>query len=180
MPYGRLNDQQAEVVRTHVAGRWVADLGASDLVLARQLLRMKAACVEAVDTKLPSRLPKRMLRCEGYFHDYTGTPEVGFVSWPVNWQVGLPDVLRRIPTVIYLGTNVRGTACGDDDLWRYLVTREVLAYSPDPDNSLIVYGPRLVERELLGEEWAALDRLHIYGFEEAEAKQASRRIARAL
>ena len=180
MPYGRLTEAQAEIVRTYVAKKWVADLGAGDLSLSRELLRLGAACVDAVDTKLPPRAPKRVLRHPCYFHDYVGSPEVGFVSWPVNWDVNLPTVLRRIPTVLYLGTNVGGTACGDIELWRYLTTREVLAHSPDRENTLTVYGSREVERELTGEEFAALHPERLFTFEEAEARQAPRRVKRAL
>ena len=178
--FGALTPRQAEVVRAYVSGKRVADLGAGDLRLSRELLRLGAIEVDAIDRHLPARAPKRIHRIEAHFHDWRGVPEVAFVSWPVNWEVGLPAVLRRAPTVIYLGTNVGGTVCGDEYLWRYLTTREVLAYEPDPSNSLIVYGPKEVERRLVGEEWAGLDHGRLYTFEEAEAHERPRRVYRAV
>ena len=180
MPYGSLTSKQAEVVRTYVQGKRVTDLGAGDLFLSKAILRLGATEIDAVDRYLPVRAPKRINRIEARFHEWEGTPEVAFVSWPVNWEVGLPAVLRRAPTVIYLGTNVGGTVCGDEHLWRYLTTREVLAYEPDPSNSLIVYGPREVERRLVGEEWAGLDHGRLYTFEEAEAHERPKRVYRAI
>ena len=174
MPYGRLTDRQRAVVRGVVTGKRVTDLGAGDFHLSQEMLWLGAVEVDAVDRNLPARAPRHVNRVESYFHDWRGVPEVAFVSWPVNWEVGLPAVLRRAPTVIYLGTNVGGTACGDEHLWRYLTTSEVLVYEPDPSNTLIVYGPREVERLPVGEELAALDSAKLYTFEAAEAcgKQA--------
>lgn len=171
MPYGKLTDQQARVVAQHVAGREVHDLGAGDLALASQLLTLGATTVSALDRNLPRKSPDpRIFLTQGYFHQYRGDIEVAFVSWPCNWQDrGLTGLLRRTPLVIYVGKNTDGTVCGGEDFWRSLQGREVLAYLPAPDNSLIVYGPRNANRPLLGEEWAGLETERIVSYEELEA-----------
>ena len=51
--------------------------------------------------------------------------------------------------------------------------REVLAYVPDPRNTLIVYGPRRVTRSLLGEERAGLYTDKIFAYHEIEGAPES-------
>jgi hypothetical protein len=109
--------------------------------------------------------------------------KIAMLSWPTPKHAeGLIEVVRAMPYVIYLGKNVRGinrwgdestTSCGGEDLFRYLKGRAVAAYVPNPLNTLIVYGPRSVERPLYGEELAALTNMQrrtTWGFEEAEAE----------
>src|SRR6185295_6166075 len=78
--------------------------------------------------------------------------------------MGLSELVRRANVVIYLGKNTDGTVCGGGGLWCELIQREILSYEPDPKNTLIVYGPARVGRELRGEEFAAcnLERIHRY------------------
>ncbi len=49
MGFGTLSPAQADLVRQHVAGRQVTDLGAGDLLLSVELLRLGAAGIDAVD-----------------------------------------------------------------------------------------------------------------------------------
>jgi hypothetical protein len=102
------------------------------------------------------------------------------VSWPVNYEkVGLADIVDRTDTVLYLGTNVGGTACGGRDLWEVLSRREVLAYEADPINTLIVYGAGKTNRMLYGEELAALNVDRQWMFEEAE-KASKQGVSRSM
>jgi hypothetical protein len=54
-------------------------------------------------------------------------------------------------------------------MFEHLMKREILKHIPDPKNTLIVYGPRNVRRELVGEEHAALHQERRYSFEELRA-----------
>lgn len=170
MGFGKLTPSQAEVLRPFIEGRQVHDLGAGDLTLASRLLTLGADGVVAVEPHAPKKHPPQIEVHPTYFADYAETPEVAFVSWPVNYDgIGLVKVLRRAPVVIYLGVNTDGTSCGGSDLWEHLRKREVLAHAPHPQNTLIVYGPKRVRRPLYGEEWAAIDQSRIYRYSEAEA-----------
>ncbi len=179
--FGRLNDKQAQTVRRFVEGRTVHDLGAGSLSLARDLIGLGAEKVVAVDCHFPERVRKtaKVEMVQRAFADFEGCPEVAVVSWPVNWAgIGLAEIVARTPVVLYVGTNTGGTACGGDDLWDHLVTREVLAYVPDRENTLIVYGPNRATRPLYGEELAARNNDRMWMFDEAE--KASQQEARAL
>ena len=167
--YGTPTKEQARVIRPFVRGKVVHDLGAGDLRLSKRLRSWGAERVVALDKKLPRKIPEGVDFKEGYFKDFTEAPEVVWLSWPVNHEApGLVGILERTPLVLYLGTNTNGTACGGQDLWRHLRTREVLAYEADLSNTLIVYGVNRVERGLCGEEVAALDDSKWWTFQEAE------------
>lgn len=174
---GRLSRTQQEVVTEHVRGQTVHDFGAGDLRLSLELLALGAREVFAVDHRVPRQLPNgatdRLYVVQERFEDYTLTSPVAFVSWPVNWPVGLHVLLEATPTVIYLGKNMDGTVCGYPALWQQLVVREVLAHVPEQPNTLIVYGPRRLQREQLPEERAALDPARVWYFEEVFPNEAS-------
>lgn len=181
MAYGRLNPKQELAARQFVDGQTVHDLGAGDLSLSHVLLRLGAGQVVAVDSHFPksARKAARVGLEHRAFADFAGQPEVALVSWPVNWSgIGLVEIVARTPVVLYVGTNTGGTACGGDDLWDHLVTREVLAYVPDRENTLIVYGPGQATRPLYGEELAARNNDRMWMFDEAE--KASQQEVRAL
>jgi hypothetical protein len=64
-------------------------------------------------------------------------------------------------TLVYLGKNTDGSACGFPGLFEVLARREILAYVPDRPNTLIIYGkfirqPNEPHREPMPEEHAAL------------------------
>ncbi len=160
MPYGLLNPAQRAAVARHVRGKVVHDLGAGDLGLSRELLRFGAAKVYAVDRapKPPlSPWPKRLHYMQSYFHDVFDRMDVIFASWPVNHEANLLPHLLAAGTIIYLGCNTGGSACGTPGLFEVLVRRELLDYIPDRHNSLVVVGRYLDgPREPTGEEYAGL------------------------
>jgi hypothetical protein len=163
--WGSVLPEMDTILAPLVRGQEVWDLGAgTTLGGAHHLLDLGAAKVIAVDK---SAIPKAACkgrpipRVHSYFHDVS-VPEAGIkvalLAWPENHRlVGLIKILRRCETVIYLGSNVGGNACGWSELWDYFHFREVVAYVPDRRNSLIVYGRHTDpehRRPLLGEEAA--------------------------
>lgn len=94
-------------------------------------------------------------------------PTVAHVSWPANYPTGLVKILTGIPTVIYVGCNTDGTACGDRALFQYMLTRKLVKYLPDRRNTLIVV-TRLLDapRDATYEEKAALDQIEVYPYRE--------------
>lgn len=154
---GRLLEDQRSVVSQFVGGQRVTDYGAGNLVLTRQLLTLGAEHVVAVDSE-PSHDPgePRITRVTAWFEDHQPSTSVAFVSWPVNWRTELHSLLDATPTVIYLGSNLDGNACGYPVMYRQLAKREVLAHVPAFNNTLIVYGPEKVRRAPLPEEYAGI------------------------
>jgi hypothetical protein len=162
---GWLSDAQQKVVAEHVRGQRVHDYGAGDLDLSLRLLQLGAEHVVAVDDWVrPSsrEYPPQLTVIESKFDDYAETSAVAFVSWPVNWPMGLHVLLERTPVVVYLGSNTNGNACGYPKMWQQLVAREVLAYVPHIRNTLIIYGAGKRRNNLLLEERGALDPGEVY------------------
>ncbi len=160
--FGMWLDEMSEAIRPVVEGQVVWDLGAGSLAHARRLLSLGAHHVIAVDrvTLPPPRDGEAITTMETLFRRLQVPSEgirVALVAWPINRVVeGLVGLLERADVVIYLGSNVDGTACGGRDLWAHLYRREILNHVPHHRNTLIVYGSVLEEsRPLLGEEIAA-------------------------
>jgi hypothetical protein len=159
MPYGTLTDQQASLVEGLVRGQVVYDLGAGDLYLTCELLRLGATKVIAIEKEdlhfngVPDEIEYRKM----LFRDVQDDPiEVAFVSWPSNYDNGLLPLLRRSQVVIYLGKNTDGTACGTPELFRYLLKRKAEGL-PHRKNTLICYTDFLQESRVpLPEETAAI------------------------
>lgn len=164
---GALNEEQCERLAPFVKGKVVLDLGAGDLSLSRVLVQMGAKVV-AVDKEDPGVVVPGVRFVRSYFHDLRERAPVAFVSWPVNWHSDIVPILVASTTVIYLGKNTDGTACGDPNLWEHLRAREVLAYVPDRRNTMAIYGPNFVERDPTGEELASASVLKSMSYEEAE------------
>ncbi len=165
---GTLTVRHQEILRPFILDRVVHDLGAGDLTLAHILVVCGAASVIAVDKQpMPEpRVPsiERVVSC---FDAFTGPVDIAFMSWPVNWRVGLTPIARTARLVIYLGNNMGGSACGYPDLWWHLRSREVLAHEFESSGSLIVYGPGTRGRKgKLPEEHAALDHNRVWSYQE--------------
>lgn len=164
---GNLTVAHLEAIAPFIRGRVVHDLGAGDLLLSHILKINGAAKVIAID-KQPMPNPKMdgVETVQAYFKDVQGPIDVAFISWPVNWACGLDRLASVADTVIYVGTNVNFTACGDTTLWDHLSTREVLYNTFDyPGISVIVYGRGLRKTySRLPEEIAALgsDKVWLY------------------
>lgn len=174
MSHGEFRDNQAETVKPFIEGKVIHDLGCGDLTLAHQLLRLGAEKVIAIDRYSPLTYSKRtkltgidLVTC--YFHDFKGTDiDTVFVSWPINWyDYGLGQLIEKAKTIIYLGSNFDGSACGYSDMWDYLSTRRILAHVPNSKNTLIVYDREYESRKKIPEERAALSPLKIQHFKEA-------------
>jgi hypothetical protein len=155
-------------MRPFVTGKQVHDLGAGDLELAKQLLTLGASEIVAIDRhKMPKGASPQIRVIEAYHHDVVEAADTVFVSWPVNWHdSGLLRFIDHASTVIYLGTNYDGSACGFPEMFEHLMKREILKHIPDPKNTLIVYGSRAISRNQVGEEFAALHQERIYSFED--------------
>jgi hypothetical protein len=159
MPYGALNQAQAQVVERFVRGQVVYDFGAANLYVSCELLRLGASKVIAID-KEPVRfrgIPKGIEFRQVLFRDVLDDPiDIAFVSWPPNYDTGLIPILRRARIILYLGKNTDGTACGTPDMFQYLLKRKA-EYIPDRHNTLICYTDFLrVAREPLPEERASI------------------------
>jgi len=175
--FGEVTDHMSQTLREYVEGKEVWDFGAGDLLHAKRLLRLGAKHVFAVDKEGQPHSRYRgwpITPVKSYYVDVEPPPSgfpVAWVSWPTNHTlVGLVPLLERAETVIYLGSNTDGAACGWPGLFNHLHFREVLAHIPHRRNSLIVYGRQLSEAErrpLLGEEAAALGGVLIK-FDEAQ------------
>jgi hypothetical protein len=175
---GGLNRFQEEAVRYYVKNQLVYDLGAGMLGWAKKLVEFGAEHVTAVDSIYRDQHENYLNDCRAWhkcapvdvtidsrtFSEFYLTgPEAlhtEFIAWPCNTfgkTFGLELLTRKAKTVIYLGKNLDGTACGSPQFWQFMANRKVLCFLPSKRNSLIVYGPELKEpRALLLEEEAAL------------------------
>lgn len=175
MPYGALAPTQKQQLKPFVQGQRVVDLGAGDLKLANELLRLGAHQILAIDKE---GMVTRSLRIALFHGRFDQVPDsfpldLVFVSWPPNWRCDLERLVRLAKTVVYLGKNTDGTMCGTPELFHHLSGRNVLAYVPDPKNTLIVYGSDLVTRRPKGEELAGIRiSTDMYSFEQAESRAA--------
>jgi len=176
MAFGVLNSKQITILKAHVYGREVHDLGCGDLVLSRALLELGADRIVAIDRfrneNFPKRLHPKISFVHSEFRSYTGwVIDVAFVSWPVNAleDGALLRLVERARTVIYLGKNTDGVVCGPSAFFDHMVRRELLSSVPDQKNSLIVVGNPLDRpRAPTGDEWAALNIGQLMTFDEAE------------
>jgi hypothetical protein len=125
-----------------------------------------ASGVLAVDRNpMPNLNDPRVIYWQGMFHDLKLAAKVVLASWIINWDVGVEPIFDQAEIVLSLSKNTDGICCGYPAMWEYLRTREVLAYLPERANTLTIYGPARVSRNLTGEETAALDLSRIYSFE---------------
>lgn len=176
---GGLNPFQEDAVRYYVKGKHVYDLGAGLLGYAKRIAELGAGSVTAVDQIYKDRRenvynycrtwakcapPGVQLDSSSFREFYLGRRadlDVAFISWPDNAYgktMGLELIAQKAKTVIYLGKNLDGTACGSPQLWNMLTRRKVLCFLPAVRNSLIVYGPELEQpRKYLLEEKGAVD-----------------------
>jgi hypothetical protein len=174
MFHGQLSKIQQEALKPYILGKKVHDLGAGGFELTHKLIDLGAEGVIAIDRYSPFPSPSffdlapnqgKIQFVQSYFHDYHEPIQTAFCSWPVNWQSGLDHIAARTETFIYLGSNTDGSMCGYQDMWQHLRTREILAHLPERKNTLIVYGPKTVDRPEVPEERAALnlDKMWSYG-----------------
>jgi hypothetical protein len=177
MSYGQLNRSQVRAVRLLIRGREVHDLGCGDRVLTKELVRLGARFVVAVDANPMGFDPgPPVMTVEQTFEDFLKTEpviDVAFLSWPstsaYSWlQSTVPaidaivELVVRSRQVVYLGKNTDGTLCGRPELFQHLVRRPLLVHVPSEWNTLIAYGSGVVEREPVLEEQAGMDMTRVY------------------
>jgi len=161
--YGRLSPEQADAVKAHVEGKVVHDLGAGLCELAVEIARLGAKKVIAVDKEpMPIVDDPRVERRQGYFGCVAADViDVAFVSWPQNQEsIVLLRLLEYAESVVYLGSNTGGNACGWPGLFESFLHRRVAVYVPERPNTLIIYRERLKKPRKLedakGEEYTAI------------------------
>lgn len=78
------------------------------------------------------------------------------LCWPVN-NPTVERLLTNLPngkTLIYIGSNHDGNACGTEDFWRKLVHNAVIGHCSDLRNHMIIYElGKKRQRPFLWEEW---------------------------
>lgn len=169
MPYGYLTPKMEQILAPIVKDRSVWDFGCGDCERDVRMIELGAKRVTGIDKEgQRERLHHPKVRfINDNFRDLKSPTriEVALVFWPCSYSLpwfatdaGLIKHLKKASRVVYLGSNVDGTACGYPKLFEYFLTRSVLHYEPNPKNSLIVYGRRhkQLEREVYGEERAGL------------------------
>lgn len=68
--------------------------------------------------------------------------EVAVVSWPVNNRQTVLDLLRLLPyfkTLVYVGKNTDGTACGTPELFNWLLQYRPTTWFETSFDTLIIY-----------------------------------------
>lgn len=169
---GSLNAAQRAIVAQHVAGMCVVDVGAGDFSLSVEMVSLGATEVVAVEPKPWHRpTPANVRHVRLYLDAFHETHSVGFVSWPINnlyLESALIRFAMRTDKLIVLAKTTDGLMCAGPTFWEYIMTREVLVYSADPVNTLVVYGPRYVRRPPKGVERGGISD-DILSYESAEA-----------
>lgn len=172
MPYGHVSDVMFHALSFVVQDKEVWDIGAGDLERAKQLLLAGASHVHAVekgykvgikpavvDHTTELWLPERLTLYQAYVHEVEVPNKISVVClfWPVNSR-SLDDVLPFLAvseTIIYLGSNRFGTACGSPRLWTFLQSRHVSIEIQDDQNDMLVYvnQPRSEEARMPRDEY---------------------------
>lgn len=149
MPYGNLSLAMREALKPIVKGRVVYDLGAGDLDHAKTLLRCGASAIMAIEKDpLPVTLHPSLniTLIESLIASVPVPPDldVVFLGWPQNYFIpGILTWMKAAKTLIYLGHNFDGTACGFPDMFEHMQERRLDLHIPDARNTLIVVSERL-------------------------------------
>ena len=155
----RLTARQRLLLAQHVKGRSVLDIGGRTGELAQICKTLGAKSTALLDTHPDPVEPMTThavnmlsLRAEEAYR----LSDVLLLSWPeCTPDLGaLPPKLGKGKTLIYLGSNHDGTACGSASFWKQIVHNKVLGHVDDRQNTMIVYGlgqPRTTK--LLWEEY---------------------------
>jgi predicted RNA methylase len=175
LAFGKLNDEQAALLKPFVAGKVVYDLGAGHLGMAQDIVRLGAKRVVAVDQIYKDPGENCWNECKPWeggenivlkamsFYEFIEAKRkpmrTVLVSWPFahisRMDAELTALVEEARTLIYLGCNTDGTYCGGPLLFEEFRRRKVLAHSPNKFNSLAVYGAHSTEpRPPLPEELA--------------------------
>ena len=153
----KLSKQCQATIQPFISGRSVIDLGAGNLAITRILKKLGATDILAIDKNTMPVIPGiETKRC--YFNDVTESRDTAFLSWPINrFCEGLNEILNRHETVIYIGSNLDGHACGSLQLFKNLTRRNPIAHLCEPDSTVLVYSSEPRVEALYAEEFAAID-----------------------
>lgn len=181
--YGKLTLSVQHAMDSYIKGKTVYDFGAGNLVLSEAIRKMGAKRVIAIDKEVKESKDPFVVSYRCYFDKFLTSSsrrpkpgDVAFLSWPSNHPLpGLLDLLSRFDTIIYLGKNTDGSACGWPGFFHQMYLRTVLEYVPHRRNSLIIYGKHddklAIEHRLLRlEERAGGDQSKQYNFDEKESR----------
>jgi hypothetical protein len=152
MNYSRLTPEMKRVLSQTATGE-VWDLGSGPFpgVFWEGIPQREERRVTAID-KTPFRNTKGVTPMKATFLDaqtLLGQADVALLSWPVNWRTpGLIPLLERADTLIYIGKNTCGTACGWPLLYQYFLSRELILELPDRMNTMLVLGAPLSPGEV--------------------------------
>ena len=154
--------EQCELLRKHVAGKRVEELGAGNGELSMLMAELGAESVTMIERKFRAnfQLPFFLKGKEHWriqtdsitaiqttFEKYVGEafvgepPEVVVTRWPVNVADMYMCLLtaRANAALIYIGSNTNNNASGGPDFWFQCRNRALLDYLPAFDNTMIVY-----------------------------------------
>lgn len=161
---GNLTPEMQQTIAPFVQGREVWDLGAGMLNHSILLRQLGASLVVAVDKDLPQHA-KDIPGVRAVRHCFQDVPPPGaidvvFMSWIPNYACqGLMELIWDAQTIIYLGCNTDGMACGTPALFAFFLAKfNMVATVPLQENTLIVYqrAETPERRDLLLEEYAVL------------------------
>ena len=170
--YGHFSPEMKEMVKPYIQGKHVWDLGCGTMVHAMWCCQNKASLVTAIDKSAPALIPveEKLFFIHQPFSQVKvpGHIDVAWVSWPANYYCpGLLSLLKVASTIVYIGSNLNGNACGTLELFRHFCQRPILEHVQDYSNSFVIYGESANKsrEEGLWEEYAAVwNRLEIQDF----------------
>lgn len=151
-----LTKEQEETLQKVIKGKAVWDLGAGNCSLARKMIELGATYVHAVDCKPYKGKPlgKKIRFINAYFSELSPTmykDQVVMGSWVHNTKChGIMSFLRQAETIVLLGNNFDGTITGMPSIYEETLMRELLHYTPDPKNCLLVVGKHRQVGKFLG------------------------------
>jgi hypothetical protein len=172
--FGHFTGPMLGMLRIAIEGRHVWDLGCGvSLNHCDTLFAAKAAKITAVEKENPNLRRVRQLRdsagkrfsfkqmtFEKLLTEETPEIDVAFVSWPHNAPskiVGLPRLLASASTIIYLGCNMDGSACGTPEMFSEFIMRRLIVSIPHKWNTMLILGERQdTQRMPTSEEMAVL------------------------
>jgi len=178
MEYWNLTDKQYGALARHVQGQVVCDIGAGTGLLAYHCVKKwgakKVYLVEKTwfarkDYKERFKEPLMVWLCDDINKVQLSKKkfDVALLSWPVNMlAIDFVSAIQRAKKIIYIGSNVEGSQCGNHPLYFWLTTRKVLEHYPYRKNTMIVYENLPCEREMLYEEKAGLNDEEMLAFKE--------------
>lgn len=148
-PYGDLTPERLAMIKPYLAGRNVFDLGCGVTAPHAPLLHPLCKHLTCVDPKgqhahrhTPPSVPSGVKRMFQYFDTMRSLCEdsVAFLSWPnASGTRGLSMLVGQCETIIFLGRSDGVTLCGDRNLWRLFMQKEVVFAHKGARDHLVVY-----------------------------------------